>query len=97
MNYVFSCVLRLTLNKILFKFSINTISVGEWGVWEEFSECTATCGGGNQTRARECKTLDSENGGINCETETEHFTETVACNTQTCQSELIFWWKTKRS
>ena len=86
-----------TTKHIIFLFSDVTTPVGEWGEWEDFFPCTATCGGGNQTRARECKTLAPQNGGINCETETEHFTETVACNTQTCQSELIFWLKTKRS
>jgi hypothetical protein len=80
-------LIMLTLNRFLFLFSIITHSVGEWGDWEEFSECTATCGGGNQIRARECKSLDPENGEINCETETEHYTETVACNTQACPSE----------
>ena len=75
-------------------FSDVTTPVGEWGEWEDFSPCTATCGGGNQTRARECKTLDPENGGIDCETETEHSLETVTCNPQACPSELKFRCKT---
>jgi hypothetical protein len=80
-------MLQLNIYK---KISDATTHVGKWGDWDEFSECTATCGGGNKTRARECKTLAPENGGINCETETEHYTETVACNTQACPSELNF-------
>ncbi len=79
-----------TTKHIIFLFSDVTTPVGEWGEWEDFFPCTATCGGGNQTRARECKTLDPENGGINCETENEHFTETVACNVQACPSKQFF-------
>ncbi len=38
-----------------------------WTPWTEWSECSATCGGGTQHRARECKTPVIRNGELSCE------------------------------
>ena len=51
--------------------------VSDWSTW---STCSATCGGGTQTRTRTVLTPPS-NGGLACPAD---FTETQACNTQAC-------------
>jgi hypothetical protein len=51
--------------------------VGEWNPW---STCSANCGGGTQTRARNV-TTPAQNGGNICPT----LSETQPCNTQECQ------------
>ena len=40
-----------------------------WAPWSEWSECSATCGGGSQHRARECitPTRIGRNGELSCE------------------------------
>ncbi len=62
---------------------------GAWSEWEDFSPCTVSCGGGNQTRSRACDNPEPHNGGSDCETETEHGLETVPCNLQSCDGKLI--------
>jgi len=49
------------------------------GDWSAFSECTAKCGGGTQTRTRKV-TKDAQFGG-KC---TQPLVDTVPCNTQPC-------------
>lgn len=54
---------------------------GGWTTWSAWGTCSATCGGGTQTRTRTCTNPAPANGGANCVGST---TETQACNTQTC-------------
>jgi len=42
---------------------------GTWSSWGEWSVCSQSCGGGNQTRARECNDPAPSNGGNDCEGE----------------------------
>ena len=37
----------------------------QWGNWTEWSNCTASCGGGTQMKSREIA-IPVENGGMNC-------------------------------
>ena len=62
---------------------------GGWGEWGDFSDCTATCGEGNRTRARDCDNPAPLNGGLDCETETEHGLETVACALPPCNGKTF--------
>jgi len=57
---------------------------GNWGSWTEFSDCNASCGGGNQTRTRECNNPEPSNGGASCPNLEDDSTETRSCNTQAC-------------
>jgi hypothetical protein len=57
------------------------ISDGQWGNWTAFSECSATCGGGNKTQTRQCNNPAPCNGGANCLGED---TYTTSCNNQEC-------------
>ena len=59
---------------------------GGWGPWEEVSPCSASCGGGNQTLARQCNNPVASNGGSDCENSDTDSIKTVSCNTQSCDS-----------
>merc|ERR1719238_618297 len=50
--------------------------VSEWSKW---SKCSASCGGGSQTRSRSV-TVPASNGGAEC----PHLEEDLACNTHKC-------------
>ena len=39
---------------------------GEYSVWTEWSECSASCGGGKQDRVRTCTNPAPQNGGNDC-------------------------------
>jgi len=52
----------------------------QWGPWSDFTSCSATCAGGNQTRSR--KHLDeAQAGGVDC---AGNFTEVRPCNSDHC-------------
>lgn len=68
-----------------------------YGAWSAFSSCSASCGGGTQsrtrdgtrTRSRTCTNPTPDYGGIDCVdsltgSETTSFSESQACNTQDC-------------
>ncbi|KAL5272657.1 hypothetical protein ACHWQZ_G000747 [Mnemiopsis leidyi] len=54
---------------------------GGWGEYGEWSECSAECDGGTQTRTKECNNPAPQHGGADCEGEGE---ETRDCNTHSC-------------
>jgi len=39
---------------------------GNWGEWEQSTECSKSCGGGTQERTRSCSDPSPEYGGSNC-------------------------------
>uniref|UniRef100_A0A7M5UUX8 Hemicentin-1 n=1 Tax=Clytia hemisphaerica TaxID=252671 RepID=A0A7M5UUX8_9CNID len=39
---------------------------GQWGPFTKYSECSASCGFGNQTRSRRCDNPAPQHGGDNC-------------------------------
>ena len=59
---------------------------GGWSDFGDWSECSAECGGGTQTRTRTCTNPAPANGGAGCEGDS---TETRKCNSQECAG-LIF-------
>ena len=46
-----------------------------WSIWNSWSSCSKTCGGGEKKRTRHCR------GGFDCPGVTE---ETTDCNTDSC-------------
>ncbi|XP_063691535.1 SCO-spondin-like [Bolinopsis microptera] len=54
---------------------------GGWGDYGDWSTCSVECGGGTQTRTRNCDSPLPANGGVECEGDTE---ETQSCNEQAC-------------
>ncbi len=59
---------------------------GVWGVWSNYSGCTASCGTGIQTRTRLC--MNETNGGQPC---VGSATQTISCNSNiSCPSLNLF-------
>ena len=59
---------------------------GGYSDFGDWSECSAECGGGTQTRSRTCTNPAPANGGADCVGDS---TETRECNTQACASKMI--------
>lgn len=56
---------------------------GNYSKWTEWSECSATCGGGFRSRARNCTKPSPRHGGKNC-SELGPANETQECHTHGC-------------
>lgn len=54
---------------------------GGWGLWSNWTACTKSCGGGIQTRKRDCDNPIPEREGRFCE---GLGTEVISCNTNHC-------------
>ena len=54
---------------------------GGWSDYGDWSVCSKECGGGEQTRERNCNNPAPENGGAECQGES---VESRACNEQAC-------------
>lgn len=54
----------------------------QWNLWSDWTECTETCGGGDQGRQRDRKVIP-ENGGEECHGPRQ---ESQACNEEECPS-----------
>ncbi|XP_067391212.1 hemicentin-1 isoform X2 [Emydura macquarii macquarii] len=54
---------------------------GNWGTWQAWSRCSASCGGGEQTRIRLCTNPAPSNGGRPCPGD---FSQLSRCNIQAC-------------
>ena len=54
---------------------------GLWGQWHNWSSCSVTCGGGNQTRKRLCDNPTPAYGGMDCAGDDER---AQVCNQDPC-------------
>ncbi|KAM4642152.1 hemicentin-1 [Discoglossus pictus] len=54
---------------------------GNWGPWESWTRCSASCGGGEQIRRRICSHPVQSSTGRPCPGD---FTQLLRCNIQTC-------------
>ena len=61
----------------IFNFLLHLVDC-EWAAWEEWMECTATCGGGSKMRTR--RTLTCTNA-LSCK---GSFIEQKICSTESC-------------
>ena len=56
---------------------------GQWSDWGAWSACTKTCGGGQQTRTRQCNNPAPSGGGSDCTGDSQ---QTQDCNTDACNT-----------
>ncbi|XP_062437683.1 hemicentin-1 [Rhea pennata] len=54
---------------------------GNWGQWQTWSQCSASCGGGEQTRVRLCSNPAPSHRGRACPGDSSQISR---CNTQVC-------------
>ncbi|XP_063677768.1 SCO-spondin-like [Bolinopsis microptera] len=54
---------------------------GGWSEFSEWSECSAACGGGSQSRSKSCSNPAPENGGADCDGDDS---ESQGCNADPC-------------
>ncbi|XP_036351171.2 hemicentin-1 [Ochotona princeps] len=54
---------------------------GSWGHWHRWSQCSASCGGGEKTRRRLCDSPAPSQGGRSCAGDA---TQVSRCNSQAC-------------
>lgn len=70
-------------------WSCCAISVdGGYSNWGSYTSCSATCGGGEQVRTRQCNNPTPQYKGKDCKW-IGPANETRACNTFYCPSELV--------
>ncbi|XP_061153333.1 hemicentin-1 isoform X4 [Syngnathus typhle] len=54
---------------------------GNWGLWQSWGECSASCGGGQRTRVRLCNNPSPSNGGRSCPGDSSQLSR---CNLEAC-------------
>lgn len=59
---------------------------GNWGSWQQWGECSASCGGGERTRTRLCNNPSPSNGGRPCPGDSSQLSR---CNAQACPGETF--------
>ena len=57
---------------------------GAFSEWDDWTECSVSCGGGGQTRSRRCDNPAPQFGGLECVGE---LTECQECNIEPCASQ----------
>ena len=61
-------------------FSFKAVDEDVWTAWTAWTDCSVTCGDGEQNRLRECQ-------GSNCGGSSE---ETRTCNIEDCQGNVSY-------
>ncbi|KAL1022832.1 hypothetical protein UPYG_G00032950 [Umbra pygmaea] len=61
--------------------TVNCPVDGNWGLWQPWGECSASCGGGERTRVRLCNSPSPSNKGHACPGDSTHLSR---CNGQPC-------------
>lgn len=75
--YVFMYVL------LVYIISVN----GNWGSWQQWAECSSSCGGGERTRVRLCNSPSPSNVGRPCPGDSSQL---ARCNGHSCPGEAFF-------
>merc|ERR1711872_900551 len=60
---------------------------GMWGQWGNWTDCSESCGGGNQTRVRLCDSPAPAQGGDDCPSNSSYVETTVMENGTSNQQE----------
>ena len=60
---------------------------GGWGSWTDWNACTVSCGGGEQTRTRDCNNPQTQCNGAECTVDGSTSTDTQKCNDNDCPGE----------
>ena len=60
-----------------------------WGEWDQWSDCSASCGGGVSSRNKLCNYPDPKYPGNECDRDYPFFEED-ACNETACSGKLSF-------
>ena len=59
---------------------------GQWGSWDEWSECSHSCGGGRKIRSRRCDNPSPLYNGKDC---VGPGSELSLCNSEKCPGNMI--------
>ena len=60
---------------------------GGWSEWQDWGECSVSCGGGDQSRLRKCDNPSPLHDGKDCIEDGSKDSETRRCNEIKCQGE----------
>jgi hypothetical protein len=96
-NHYFSmwttnCKIKYDDNNILVIFQLQSFLLtpilyfiylvhGNWGTWQEWNSCSATCGSGSRSRRLECNNPEPAFGGSDCQ---GNDTEIESCSIKLC-------------
>ena len=96
-NHYFSmwttnCKIKYDDNNILVIFQLQSFLLtpifyfiylvhGNWGTWQEWNSCSATCGSGSRSRRLECNNPEPAFGGSDCQ---GNGTEIESCSIKLC-------------
>ena len=73
---------------------------GMWGGWNEWESCTVTCGGGSQTRTRQCLWPDANNKGKHCNFDGSDSVQSRECGINSCPGKNrkfnIWYWSPEK-
>lgn len=69
---------------LLFSWTALVLVDGGFSEWDDWTECSVSCGGGGQTRTRRCDNPAPQFGGLDC---VGDMTECQACNIKPCGSQ----------
>ena len=59
---------------------------GNWGEWQPWTKCLATCGDGKRMRTRYCDSPIPKNGGLFCDRDGSQNYDVGNCQTPPCKS-----------
>ena len=59
------------------------------GLWSEWSTCTASCGGGTQTRSRTCDNSASQDDDTACNSDGSPEEESQPCAVEDCRGNVL--------